>query len=248
MMDTIRENKRAAILLIGALVAILLAGVYYLYILPLQDQNAGKQNANALIQAEIAILQEQVQGPVENVPLEDDPYELMKKVPKGRELDKIIRTMEEVELITGTRIGGITFNTYDSLGSEGFVQEEEEEVVNEEPEEQADDAATDPETPEPGDASQEAREDAEEEPSPVSTISVTDLPEELKLITLSLDTITADSEEALLEIVKEIEQLERVYRIDTIDLGLPKEDQLATPGTEALYTAQITLTTFYYIE
>lgn len=248
MMDTIRENKRAAILLLGALIALILAGVYYLYILPLEAENDAKRNANNLVQAEIAILQEQSGDGVIETPLEDNPYELMKKVPKGRELDKIIRTMEEIEMITGTRIGGISFNVYDGLGSEGFTQEEEEEVVNEEPEEQAEDTATDPETSEPGDPSQEAREDAEEEPAPVSTISVADLPMELKMITLSLDTVTANSEEALLQIIQEIEQLERVYRIDTIDLGLPKEDQLADPEAEVLYTAQITLTTFYYSE
>lgn len=247
MMDSIRENKRAAILLGGALIALILAGVYYLYILPLQETNDAKRNANNLLQAEIEILRSQVTKPNEELPNQDEPYELMKKVPQGRELDKIIRTIEEIELITDTRVGSISFNTYDGAGSAGFTEPEEEEVVNEEPEEQAEDPAVDEETTEPGDSSTEAREEAEEEPTPVSTISAADLPEELKMITISLN-VTADSEEKLVDIIKEVEQLERVYRIDTLTLALPTEEQLASPDTETQVSATLTVTTFYYIE
>lgn len=247
MMDSIRENKRAAMLLFGALIAIILAGVYYLYIMPLNAENEMKRNANNLVQAEIAILQDQVAEEPTEIPFQDEPYELMKKVPNARELDKIIRTIEEIELITGTRVGSISFNTYDGAGATGFTVEEEEEVVNEEPEEQAEDAETDEETPEPGDSSTEAREEAENEPTPLSTISAADLPEELQMITISLG-VTAETEEALLAIIKEIESLERIYRIDTLSLGLPGEEQIATPDSEIQISANLTVTTFYYVE
>ncbi|MFC4356011.1 hypothetical protein ACFO0S_13195 [Chryseomicrobium palamuruense] len=247
MMDSIRENKRAAILLGGALIALILAGVYYLYILPLQDANDAKRNANNLLQAEVDILRSQVAEPEAELPNQDEPYELMKKVPQGRELDKIIRTIEEIELITETRVGSISFNTYDEAGSAGFTEAEEEEVVSEEPEEQAEDPAVDEETPEPGDSSTEAREEAEEEATPVSTISAANLPEELKMITISLN-VTAETEQQLVDIIKEIEQVERVYRIDTLTLALPNEEQLATPDIETLVTATLTVTTFYYVE
>lgn len=246
MMDSIRENKRAAFLLLGALVALIVAGVYYLYIMPLQDQNEAKRNANALVQAEIVALQEQAGDGEEEVPLQDDPYELMKKVPNQLELDKIIRTIEEIELITDTRVGSVTFNGYDTEGVTGFVQDEEEEVVNEEPEQQAEDPATDEETPEPGDSSTEAREEAAAEETPMSTISVTDLPLELRMITMTVD-ITAETEDQLVAIMKEIENLERVYRIDSIDTGLPGEEQIASEADEQI-SASLTITTFYYLQ
>lgn len=247
MMDSIRENKRAALLLLGAVIALILAGVYYLYMQPLKEQNEAKRSANALISAEIVALQAQAEEGEEEIPNQDDPYELMKKVPQDRELDKIIRTIEEIELITGTRVGSINFNTYDEAGSTGFTEEEEEEVVNEEPEEQGETAETDEETPEPGDSSTEAREEAEEEPMPISTISASQLPEELKMITISLN-VTAETEEELVAIIKEIEALERVYRIDTLTLGLPDEAQLAAPEAEVQVSASLTVTTFYYVE
>lgn len=246
MMDSIRENKRAAFLLLGALIALILAGVYYLYIMPLQDENESKRNTNALIQAEIVALQEQAGDGEEEVPLQDDPYELMKKVPNQLELDKIIRTIEEIELITQTKVGSVTFNGYESEGVTGFVEEEEEEVVNEEPEEQAEDPATDEETPEPGDSSTEAREEAATEETPMSTISVADLPLELRMITMTVD-VTAETEEQLVAIMKEIENLERVYRIDSLDTGLPGEEQIATDADEQI-SASLTITTFYYLQ
>lgn len=246
MMDSIRENKRAAFLLLGALIALILAGVYYLYIMPLQDQNESKRNANALIQAEIVALQEQAGDGEEEVPLQDDPYELMKKVPNQLELDKIIRTIEEIELITQTKVDSVTFNGYESEGVTGFVEEEEEEVVNEEPEEQAEDPATDEETPEPGDSSTEAREEAATEETPMSTISVADLPLELRMITMTVE-VTAETEEQLVAIMKEIESLERVYRIDSLDTGLPGEEQIASEADEQI-SASLTITTFYYLQ
>ncbi|MBM7706668.1 hypothetical protein JOD03_001571 [Chryseomicrobium aureum] len=246
MMDSIRENKRAAFLLGGALIALILAGVYYLYILPLQGENDAKRNANALIQAEIAVLQQQTAEEEGELPLQDDPYELMKKVPNQLEIDKIIRTIEEIELITATNVGSVSFNGYDSEGVTGFVEEEEEEVVNEEPEEQAETPETDDETPEPGDSSTEAREEAAEGETPVSTISVADLPLELRMITMTID-VTAETEEQLVAIMKEIENLERVYRIDALDTGLPGEEQIATEAEEQI-SASLTITTFYYIQ
>lgn len=248
MMDSIRENKRAAILLAGALIALVLAGVYYLYILPLQEANVAKQNANNLIRAEVTILEEQAASEEEEVvPNQDDPYELMKKVPQAIELDKIIRSMEEIELITGTRVGTINFGAYDGAGSTGFTVPEEEEVVNEEPEEQAETAETDEETPEVGDESTEAREDLEEEPEPVSTISVSQLPEELKIITMSLG-VAAETEEQIVAYIKELEQLERVYRIDSLSFAFPDERQLADPEAETQISANLTISTFYYNE
>ncbi|XKH50949.1 hypothetical protein LG275_01775 [Chryseomicrobium palamuruense] len=247
MMDSIRENKRAAFLLGGALIAVILAGVYYLYIVPLQDENNAKRNANALIQAEIDVLQQQLAVEEDGeLPLQDDPYELMKKVPNQLEIDKIIRTIEEIELITATKVGSVSFNGYDSEGVTGFVEEEEEEVVNEEPEEQAETPETDDETPEPGDSSTEAREEAAEGETPVSTISVADLPLELRMITMTID-VTAETEEQLVAIMKEIENLERVYRIDALDTGLPGEEQIATEAEEQI-SASLTITTFYYIQ
>lgn len=82
---------------------------------------------------------------------------------------------------------------------------------------------------------------------PVSTISASQLPEELKMITISLN-VTAETEEELVAIIKEIEALERVYRIDTLTLGLPDEAQLAAPEAEVQVSASLTVTTFYYVE
>lgn len=245
MMESIRENKRAAFLLLGALIALVLAGVYYLYIMPLQVENETKRNANALLQTEIVALQEQAVDGEEEVSLQDDPYELMKKVPTGLEMDKIISTIEEIELVTGTRVKAASFTGFETGEVTGFTEEED--VVTEEPEQQAEDPTTDPETPETGDSSTEAREEASLEPEPQPTILASQLPLELRMITMTVD-FEAETEEQLIAIMKEIENLERVYRVDGIDTGQPGETQLTKPGGDPTIQASFTISTFYYVE
>lgn len=75
-------------------------------------------------------------------------------------------------------------------------------------------------------------------------ISEHDLPPELKMLTFELK-ITANEEARIERFIKEIEQFERVMRIDAISYTLPGEDAQIDQNTLSV-TASVRVTAFYY--
>lgn len=71
------------------------------------------------------------------------------------------------------------------------------------------------------------------------------LPANLKLITFQLDIESPDDEQ-LQQFIKEIEALERVMHIDTIEYSLPGEEDTLMNDTSTSVSASIQVTTFYF--
>jgi len=228
-------SKNSNVLLITALVAALLFALYYYWVLPKKEEVEQVQNSMNTLQAEISTVQQQM-APIETPDAENtNTFELRKKVPKSREVDELLLNIEEIEYVAGTRVTSISFNNYDSLVSESGIGTNQEGETPEE-EQEIEDLV--------GEEAEENPEQTEVTEAPVSSISKELLPPELKLITFSLN-VEGPTYQSIEEFIKEIETLERVMHVDTINYSLPGEESVFTEEDEVL-TASIQVTTFYY--
>ncbi len=226
-MNELVSNKRTGYLLIVALVAVLLGALYFFLISPLQQEKQSKEVVISNVRNEIDLLSTQLVAPSEEV---ENSFLLEKKVPLSRELDRLVQSIEEVELISEARVESINFNNYDEIVADSSLAATNEEVPLNEPV-----ATTDEASPE-GEIVSEA---------PVSPIANTILPPQLKLITFDITVWTKDYDH-LSTFIKEIESIERVYRIDAIEFSLLGEEELYDLEVQEAVSATIQVTTFYY--
>ncbi len=234
------SSKYSAPLLVTALVFALLFAVYYYVVLPKQDEAEAKQNEVNALHSEIAAMKEQLalieEGSNSSV---HNEFAIRKKLPASREIDQLLLSLEETEYISNTRITGISFNNYDDLVSaSGFTDPNASEANETE--------GASEETSGSGIVDETAiGETDQQETLPVSTMSVEALPANLKLITFQIDIESPDDEQ-LQQFLKEIEQMERVMHIDTIEYSLPGEEDMLTDEVSTIVSASIQVTTFYF--
>ena len=79
---------------------------------------------------------------------------------------------------------------------------------------------------------------------PITPIDISLLPEELKLISLSIDLKVLDYDH-LLQFLREVEGLERVMRIDEVNFYQPGELELAQEDPDKRLDVTVQLTTFF---
>ena len=232
-MNSISSSKNGTLLIVIALAMALLFAIYYYVVKPKQDDAQAIRSEVNYLKAEILSLEQtlvdaQSQQSSTNV----NEFTLRKKVPENRAIDSLILSIEEIEFVTGSRIQSVEFNNYDILVSDsGYL-----------------DPTTSAETEmeEGAEPTAPATEDGVESTElPVSTIAVETLPPSLKLVTFNVN-VASPNDVRLQQFIKEIEKLERVMHIDTIDFSLPgEEDAFAEDATDVV-TASIQITTFYY--
>ncbi|MGE7092987.1 potassium transporter [Lysinibacillus sp. NPDC048646] len=233
------SNKNSAILLLTALVAAILFALHYYILTPKLDQVEAKQNAISSLQQEVATIQEQVAVlESEQVPHGTSVLALRKKVPQTRAIEEVIRHIEEIEAVTGTRVESVDFNNYDSLVIDSTISDPNSPT----PEEQVD---TEQPATETGEQSNTEKSEEAENQLPSSTIAKESLPAELKLVTFSIDVAAIDAK-AMLEFLKEIEKIERVMKIDALDFSLTGEEEKFQEDADSTITATVQVTTFYY--
>ena len=226
-MNDLVSNKRTGYLLITALVAVLLGAIYYFVIYPLNEEKNLKESSIIVVENEIALLDAQKVSPVEE---EESSLFLEKKVPLTRELDTLIKSIEEAELVSDAKIESIEFNNYDEIVADSSL------VTNEEqPPTESDDTAVE---------EVEGEQPAE---TPVSPVASTPLPPQLKLITFNISVLTKDYDH-FNTLIKELESIERIKRIDQVEFTMPGEEQNYNEETEEAISAVIQVTTFYYDE
>lgn len=253
-------GKNSGPLLITALILALLFAVYYYVVLPKQEEATEKQNAVNHLTSETATMKDQIALIKENRNDEvDSGLIIRQKLPADREIDQLLLALEEAEYVSGSRILTITFNNYDNLVSEsglldpnaptgdeqadGAMEESErdETTDNSETNENIEDKGT-PESDQTGGT---AVEETEQEAVPISTMSAEALPANLKLLPFQVDIESPDAEQ-LQQFMKEIEQMERVMHIDTIEYSLPGEEDALTEKGDKVVSASIQVTTFYF--
>lgn len=243
-MNQLSSGKNSGILLLTALVAALLFAIYYYLVLPKQEEVASAQSSVNALQTEIADIQEQSTDlEVDDNQETTNLFALQKKVPQNREVNELLLNIEEIEFVSDTRILSVEFNNYDSLVAESELQDPN--YV--EPVEEGEEPAEAPVETETETAIDNETEEATEETAapPVSSIARETLPAQLKMITFSISVESPNAEN--IEIfLKELETLERVMRIDTLDYYLPGEENEFSQELSETVTATIQVTTFYY--
>ncbi|MDI2588248.1 hypothetical protein OR571_14285 [Psychrobacillus sp. NEAU-3TGS] len=252
-MNELVSNKRTAFILIAALVVVLLGAVYYFVLQPLKDERASKEISVQVLQGEVAALKEEYSSAQSEEDTSENTFFLKTQVPLTRELNELIRSIEEVELLSDSKILSVEFNNYDGTLEESQLLPETSEE-NAETEAEGNDVPTeDTKTEETNETTEEMTDEttsttgeASEEP-PVSPVSEIVLPEKLKLITFNI-SILAKNYDQLVLFVEEVENLKRIYRVDQIILSAPGEEQLLDEDQEDDIAATIQLTTFYHDE
>lgn len=225
-MNDLVSNKRTGSLLLVALVVVILGAVYYFVIYPLSEEKNSKEVTISNVRSEVAVLQEQLTTPEVEEESEEHTFDLKKKVPLTRDLDKLIRSIEEIELISESKIESVNFNNYDAVVAESaLVKTQTEEETNTENTETTD-TTTETETP----------------VSPVANIV---LPPQLKLITFNISVLTKDYDH-LMQFMEELEKTERIVRVDQLSFSLPGEEQFYEMDSVDAISAEIQVTTFFY--
>lgn len=235
-MNDLVNDKKTAYILIATLVIVLLGAVYYFIIQPLKSEKVSKELNVEVLQGEVASLKEEYSSTQLNNNTTENAFYLKTQVPLTRELNELIRSMEEIELISDSKIIAVEFNNYD-----GTLEDSQ--LLPEIPE---GDIETQSGSETTGETIEEDTDEMSEEP-PVSPVSEVGLPENLKLITFNI-SILAKNYDQLVLFVEEIENLQRIYRVDQITLSAPGEDQLLDKEALDDLEATIQLTTFYHEE
>ncbi len=128
------ENK-VLVALLGLIAFLLVGVVYYYVILPKGEEETRIKYAIQQLKIDNSELQNQVA--VLSVVETDDAneYDLRKKLPVSRELDNLLHTIQEVELMSKSKIVSISFNNYDAEVSQAIKTPEVEEKAEESTEE-----------------------------------------------------------------------------------------------------------------
>lgn len=200
-----------------------------------------KESSNITLQQEVSTIQEQIALIEKNGKSNrTSNLTLRKKVPQTRAIDEVIRNIEEMEVVTGTRVEAMDFNNYDSLVMESTITDpnstnSEEQANTQQSATEADEQAVakNDETPEVKDK------------IPTATLNKDSLPKELKLVTFDIEVVALDNK-AMVEFIKEIENIDRVMKIDAIDFTLTGEEAKFQEDADTTLKATIQVTTFYY--
>lgn len=241
-MNELVSNKKNAVILIGLVIVLLLFALYYFLLSPLKSERDTKEVSVKVLEGEVQALREEYDTFQLEADSDNNVFKMKAKIPLERELDELLLSLEEVELLSDSKIESIEFNNYDGILDETQLAQYPVEEIEENTEtgEEESGEATDQ-----ADAI-EASEENSEEP-PISPVADTALPANLKLITFNVSVLTKNYEQLVL-LIEEIENMERVVRIDQIIMDAPGEEDLLTEELPTATSATIQLTTFFHKE
>ncbi|MBU5342588.1 midas domain-containing protein [Caldifermentibacillus hisashii] len=258
------QEKRKIVFFIGIILFLLLGLLYFYLIMPLKDDaNAAEQNVKQL-ETEVEALENRLNQNESDQP--ENTAKLEKKMPLSRQLDELILSLQEIEMVSGSQIASINFNNYDgglteadgtnenNESTEGtdeataddtnnndeLTDSKDDPTMNETDENQSDEQATEDKKNEDNGS------DTNDENEQATNETVTNLPTNVKLITINLSVTSPDFEHFQL-FLQELEKLERITRVDTLTFTKPAERELLyeKDGSQAV-TADVQITTFYY--
>ncbi|WP_062355442.1 hypothetical protein [Bacillus kwashiorkori] len=242
-MSNFIQEKKSAVLFITTILFLLLGVVYIYVIKPLNDDISISETKVKTIETDIRILEAQlVKAPTSQ---EENTMLLERQMPLARNIDEILLSLQEVELVSGSQIQSISFNTYDGTlsNSEELIRNDESTNVGE-----ADEEATDDETNEQGRESDLSSNGEETNEAPVSELADDiNKPENVKLLTISLSVESPDFAH-FQKFLKEIENLQRINRVEQVTFSKPAEQELLSEEYEETISFSLTITTFYFDE
>lgn len=222
MSNVLNENKRIFTLIL-VLLFILLVVVYFTLVRPLERQQESAENNVNTLNDEIAAYEARLEN--DSGEMDVETLLLEKKVPLTPELESLLLTLQEIELVSDSIIDNVRFR-YDGELPESLIGDDEE-----------------VETETPVDAEEESLED---EDVTVTVAEDENKPENLRVITAEIDVRTPNYE-AFQNFLTEIEKRERITRVDRLDFEKPAEQALLeSPLEEIVVTIEVS--TFYYEE
>lgn len=238
MKEYIQENKRTLFILIGLLFVLVIV-LYFLLLRPLLADLSSEERQLIALENERDVLMQKISSfndEVEEVDVEQLIYE--NKIPTERELDEYILALQQAELMTDSKLLEIEF-VYDSSLDVSEVEETETEA--EVPAEVEVETITDEE-----DAQADTEDNEGEEPPTIDPVIINEKPEELQVLTARVTGASKDFDD-FIDLIKVIEEQERISIISTLSFNKPTKDDLLfaeDPFIALSFTAE--LTTFYY--
>ncbi|UOE93306.1 hypothetical protein [Alkalihalobacillus sp. LMS39] len=227
------QEKRTMFIVIIASLFLLIVLAFFLFQKPVHEQLRAEETMvtteQMLIDGITVQLEELANQEEENTVM------LERKVPKERLIDQYLLTLQEVELISESKIQDISFTSYDGeLTEEEFISGAAESGVE-----------TSEQVVEPV-AVEEGAETGEPEVVEEAQLEQEQLPNGLQLLTISMQVVSPNYESYLM-FLKEIEKRERITRVDSLQFTTPTEADLLfsdDPDETISFTMQVT--TFYY--
>ncbi|WP_368974243.1 hypothetical protein NST61_13250 [Caldifermentibacillus hisashii] len=238
------QEKRKIVFFIGIILFLLLGLLYFYLIMPLKDDaNAAEQNVKQL-ETEVEALENRLNQNESDQP--ENTAKLEKKMPLSRQLDELILSLQEIEMVSGSQIASINFNNYDGGLTEADGTYNNNETTDGTDEATADDTNNNDELTDSKDDPTMNETDENQSDEQATNETVTNLPTNVKLITINLSVTSPDFEHFQL-FLQELEKLERITRVDTLTFTKPAERELLyeKDGSQAV-TADVQITTFYY--
>ncbi|RLL47868.1 hypothetical protein D8M04_00895 [Oceanobacillus piezotolerans] len=229
MNNLFQENKKPFLLLLGLLFLLIIV-FYFLFFQPLMKDLKSKENSLTQLDNEVAVLGIAVKKAEAKVSQDESNIEQLRladKMPANPELEKLILTLEEIAMVSGSRFDSISFS-YDGTVPERASEEETDETSNQESIE---------ETAEPSE-SEEIEEQTE-------VINMEEKPEGLQVVNISMSVISPDYEQ-FLTFMKEIENQERMMTVSSMDFQQPSESELLADEAIESVVSNVNITTFYY--
>ena len=249
-------------LLLSALIVAVLGALYYFLLMPKMDEVSSMEATVATSEANIASIQQQIDAinSLQNTEVTNE-FAVRKKLPENRGIEQLLLNIEEMEYVTGSRISAISFNNYDALVSGSGLADPnapETDETTQDPNAQTTEtttATTTESTPAQEttnttettttEATTTGSTETETPEVPISSIDVTTLPTNLKMITFNIE-VEAPNEKSLMSFLKEIEKLERIMNVESVEFSLPGEENSYSPEASNVVSTTVQVTTFYY--
>ncbi len=229
MTDFFQENKRSLFLLTGLLMMLAIVLFFFVlrpFLLEVSNQTkvvTDKRVEKAALEAQV----ESMNGSLDEQNI--DQLKLENKIPTDRKLDEYILSIQQLELVTGSKVDKVEF-VYDSK-----IEEEEEEVP------------TEPSTIIPPQENT-VDEEREEEEVQIDPVILAEKPEALQLIIVRIEAASPNFDD-FIALLKEIEKQERISIVSTLTFKKPTEYETVFPTKPAeTIHFEAELTTFYYTE
>lgn len=220
------SSQRNTVILVALLTIALLGALHYYVVLPKTERVASLQSTITTLTA----TRDTALADIAAFDAKDldagTLARLQKQVPKERGVEYILRDLEDIEMLTRSRIENISFSEYDAPMLErklGLTETTEEEL-----------------------AAQLANETVEEE-EPLYNAALAEAPEGLQIITYQVELLTPDYK-TLRTFIREVEGLERIIKIDVVQLSQPGEEVKFAEVVDYTVSASLQLTTFFYNE
>lgn len=218
------QNNRSIMLLSTLFIVVTIGALYYFLLFPKQEEVAAQRMINETTSSTINQLRE------ERIQLEQlqknpiSPLELRQVLPEKRDYQGILNTIEAFEYMTVSKIDSVTFNEFgNSILDSGLLEETDTSL--EEP--AGDEAIT-------------------EEVEKQTTIDISLLPEQLKMVSFTVDARFENTDE-LVKFMRLIESGERAIKIESVQFS--EQDELEKVQNLP-YPVQVNfeMVTFYYEE